>query len=323
MKIVASGGAGYIGSVCVELLCNSGHDVLVVDNLTEGHRSAVDSRATLEVCDLQETDRLTGVFRDFGAEAVIHYAANALVGESMSNPAKYYRNNVGAGTSLLDAMVQAEVGHIVFSSTCATYGIPATLPITEDTPQNPENPYGHSKLMFEGILHWFKRIHGIKTTMFRYFNAAGATESFGEHHRIESHIIPNVLFTAQGKKEIVEVFGTDYDTPDGTAIRDYVHVSDLATIHKRAVEEGFEGAYNLGTGRGNSVREVIEACEKVTGRSIPTRESARRPGDPPVLVANTDKARNDISWDPQFTNLERTVASAWAWHEAHPDGYSD
>lgn len=323
MKIAVTGGAGYIGSVCVELLCDSGHEVVVIDNLSEGHRSAVDPRARLEEVNLQETGKVEGVLRDHGAEAVIHYAADALVGESMTNPAKYYRNNVGGGLSLLEAMVAAGVPKIVFSSTCATYGIPERVPIDESTPQRPVNPYGHSKLTFEGTLHWFGVAHGLQAVMFRYFNASGASKRFGEHHRIETHLIPNALFAAQGRREGLDLFGTDYDTPDGTAVRDYVHVSDLAVIHQRAVEEPITGAFNLGTGRGHSVREVIDACAKVSGKEIPVRECPRREGDPPVLVAATAKAEQELGWAPRFTDLEETVRTAWEWHEAHPDGYPD
>ncbi len=323
MKIAVTGGAGYIGSVCVELLCESGHEVVVIDNLSEGHRAAVDSRARLEVADLAETGRLTGILRDHATEAVIHYAAYALVGESMSDPGKYYRNNVGGGLSLLEAMVAAQVPKIVFSSTCATYGIPESVPIDESAPQRPVNPYGHSKLTFEGMLHWFGEAHGLSSVMFRYFNAAGASRQFGEHHRIETHLIPNVLFAAQGRRKEIEIYGTDYDTPDGTAVRDYVHVSDLAEIHKQAVEEDVTGAFNLGTGQGHSVREVIEACAKATGREIPVRDCPRRPGDPPVLVAATGKAVREWGWAPRFSDLEKTVRSAWEWHEAHPEGYAD
>lgn len=323
MKIAVTGGAGYIGSVCVELLCDSGHEVLVVDNLSEGHRSAVDPRARLEVLDLAETGRLTTLLRESGAEAVIHYAADSLVGESMKTPAKYYRNNVGGGFSLLEAMVGAEVPKIVFSSTAATYGKPEVIPIDEEAPKCPENPYGHSKLMIEGMLDWFGRIHGLEAVVFRYFNAAGASRRCGEDHRVETHLIPNALFAAQGRREGLEIFGTDYDTPDGTAVRDYVHVLDLATIHQRAVEESFTGAFNLGTGRGNSVREVIAACEEVTGLEIPARESPRRAGDPPELVASTGKAEREIGWAPTHTDLVETVRSAWEWHQAHPEGYGD
>ena len=322
MRIVVTGGAGYIGSVCVELLCDSGHDVLVIDNLGVGHRGAIDPRAGLEILDLRETARLTDVLRGHETEAVIHYAADALVGESMENPAKYYRNNVMGGLSLLEGMVGAEVSKMVFSSTCATYGVPGTVPIDEDCPQNPVNPYGHSKLTFEGMLSWFAKIHGITPVIFRYFNAAGASVRFGEDHRIETHLIPNVLFVAQGKRDTIEVFGTDYETPDGSAVRDYVHVCDLAAVHRQAVEQEGSGAFNLGTGRGHSVWEVIEACRRVTGHGIPVVEGDRRVGDPPVLVAASEKAAAVFDWAPA-TDLEEMVRSAWKWHEAHPDGYGD
>lgn len=307
----------------MELLCDSGHEVVVLDNLSEGHREAVDSRAHLEVVDLAETERVTGILRDARAEAIIHYAAYALVGESMTDPAKYYRNNVGGGLSLLESAVAAGVPKFVFSSTCATYGCPERIPIDEESPQCPVNPYGHSKLTFEGILKWFEKIHGISAVMFRYFNAAGASKKFGEDHRIETHLIPNVLFAALGKKEAIEMYGTDYETPDGTAVRDYVHVSDLAVIHQRAVEEEIRGAFNLGTGRGHSVREVIEVSKEVTGREIVVHERPRREGDPPELVASTAKAEAELRWSPRYTDLEDTIRTAWDWHLAHPEGYGE
>ena len=322
MRIAVTGGAGYIGSVCVELLCNAGHEVLVIDNLKEGHRGAVDARARLEVLDLAETRRLGELLRGYQAEAVIHYAASVLVGESVVDPAKYYRNNVLGGLSLLEAMVTAGVPKLVFSSTSATYGIPAVVPIDEECAQNPVNPYGHSKLVFEGMLSWFAKAHGITPVVFRYFNAAGASTRFGEDRQVETHLIPNVLFVALGKRDSVEVFGTDYDTPDGSAVRDYVHVCDLAEAHRRAVERQVSGAFNLGTGRGNSVWEVIEACRKVTGHEIPVVESGRREGDPPVLVAAGHKAARVLDWAP-VNDLEDMVRSAWAWYKVHPEGYQD
>ena len=322
MRIAVTGGAGYIGSVCVELLCNSGHEVMVIDNLEEGHRGAVDGRARLEVLDLRETSRLSEALRSHQTDAVIHYAASVLVGESVADPAKYYRNNVLGGLSLLEAMVAAGVPKIVFSSTSATYGIPAVVPIVEDCAQEPVNPYGHSKLVFEGMLAWFAKAHGIKPVVFRYFNAAGASVRFGEDRRVETHLIPNVLFVALGRCDSVKVFGTDYETPDGSAVRDYVHVCDLAEAHRRAVEREVSGAFNLGTGRGNSVWEVIEACREVTGHEIPVVEAGRREGDPPVLVAAGDKAARVLDWVP-VTDLEEMVRSAWAWYQAHPDGYQD
>ena len=242
MRIVVTGGAGYIGSVCVELLCDSGHDVLVIDNLGEGHRAAVDPRASLEVLDLKEPEGLSTVLDRHGSEAVIHYAADTLVGESVSDPAKYYRNNLVGGLNLLEAMVASKVTRIVVSSTCATYGAPDMIPIDEGCSQNPVSPYGHSKLAFEGMLGCFARAHGIDPVIFRYFNAAGASRNFGEDHRVETHLIPVILSVALGKRECVEVFGTDYETPDGSAVRDYVHVGDLAEAHRRAVEGKVTGA---------------------------------------------------------------------------------
>ena len=217
----------------------------------------------------------------------------------------------------------ADVERIVFSSTCATYGIPETLPITEATPQQPVNPYGHSKLIFEGILQWYAGIHGLQPVIFRYFNAAGASSQFGEHHRIESHLIPNILFAAQGRQGTIKIFGDDYDTPDGTAIRDYIHVLDLASAHRLAVESSLTGAFNLGTGKGHSVKEVIEACRAVTGRPIATETCPRRAGDPPRLVASIEKAQRILGWQPQFTDVAETIRTAWEWHESHPEGYGD
>ncbi|MBM49347.1 MAG: UDP-glucose 4-epimerase GalE [Roseibacillus sp.] len=322
MRIVVTGGAGYIGSVCVELLCSSGHDVLVIDNLGEGHRSAVDSRAVLEVRDLKESGALSDVLRDHRTEAVIHYAADVLVGESMSDPGKYYRNNLVGGLNLLESMVAAGVPRIVVSSTCATYGAPARVPIDEGCPQNPVSPYGHSKLAFEEMLGCFARAHGIDPVIFRYFNAAGASEHFGEDHRVETHLIPNILSVALGRKERVEVFGTDYNTADGSAVRDYVHVGDLAEVHRRAVEGEVTGAFNLGTGKGHSVWEVIEVCREVTGHDIPVKECPRRQGDPPVLVASNEKAASALGWRP-VTDLRDIVTSAWEWHRGNPHGYGD
>ena len=323
MKVFVTGGAGYIGSICVEELLNAGHEVTVFDNLTEGHRSAVDERATfIEGC-LGDRELILRVVRESGAEAVMHFAANALVGESMQDPGKYFRNNVSHGLNLIDAAKEAGVGKFVFSSTCATYGPPDTVPITEAEPQKPINPYGESKLMFERILRWYRELHGLDFVALRYFNAAGASARFGEHHRIESHLIPNVLAVALDRKEHCEIYGTDYPTPDGTCIRDYIHVIDLAQAHMLALEAGRSGCFNLGNGEGYSVREVIRACETVTGRKLTAVEKPRRPGDPPRLVADASKARDELGWQPRLADLESIVASAWEWHRQHPDGYPD
>jgi len=323
MNVFVTGGAGYIGSVCVEELLNAGHQVTVFDNLSEGHRAAVDPRARfIEGC-LSDRALVQESLACSKAEAIIHFAANAIVSESMTNPSKYFRNNVAFGLNLLDAAVECRVRKFVFSSTCATYGMPERLPITEDLPQQPINPYGESKLMFEKMLKWYRQIHGLEFVGFRYFNAAGASARFGEHHKIESHIIPNILQVVLGQKTHVDIFGTDYPTPDGTCIRDYIHIIDLAAAHIQALVPGKQGFFNLGNGGGYSVRQVIQACEKVTGKKIATVEKPRRPGDPPRLVAAAQQARNVLGWNPSYPKLEDIVATAWKWHSTHPTGYAD
>jgi len=323
MNVFVTGGAGYIGSVCVEQLLNAGHTVTVYDNLTEGHRSAVDKRARFIEAQLAEEEKIAGALSDSGAEAIIHFAACALVGESMVNPGKYFRNNVAYALNLLEAATAAGVKKFVFSSTCATYGPPERIPMTEDLPQRPINPYGESKLMVEKMLNWYQQIHGLEFVAFRYFNAAGASARFGEHHRVETHLIPNVFKVALGQAPQCEIYGTDYPTPDGTCIRDYIHVVDLAEAHILALAPGKHGFYNLGNGDGYSVREVIQTVEKITGQKIPVVEKPRRPGDPPRLVAAAEKARRELGWQPKYPKLEEIVRTAWAWHKAHPSGYAD
>jgi UDP-glucose 4-epimerase len=325
MNVFVTGGAGYIGSVCVEELLNAGHQVTVYDNLSEGHRSAVDSRARFVMAPAKagSAAEIAEALKDAKAEAVVHFAANALVGESMTNPSKYFGNNVCWGLQLLDAVIAAGVKKFVFSSTCATYGPPERVPMTEDLPQRPINPYGESKLMFEKMLTWFHRIHGLEFVAFRYFNAAGASAKFGEHHRIETHLIPNVLKVALGQAKQCEVFGTDYPTPDGTCIRDYIHIIDLAQAHILALPPGRQGFYNLGNGDGYSVLDVIKTCEKITGKTIPRVEKPRREGDPPKLVASASKAVGELGWKPKFPKLDQIVSTAWEWHRAHPNGYAD
>lgn len=323
MRVLVTGGAGYIGSVCVEELLNSGQTVTVLDDLSEGHRSAVDARATFVQAALADRERVSRALNEARAEAVIHFAANALVGESMVNPGKYFRNNVADGLNLLEAAVQTGVKKFVFSSTCATYGPPERLPITEDLPQRPINPYGESKLMFEKLLTWYRQIHGLEFVTFRYFNAAGASERFGEHHRIETHLIPNLLKVPLGQSAQAEIYGTDYPTPDGTCIRDYIHIADLAQAHILALQPGRSGFFNLGNGEGYSVRDVIRTCERVSGQKIPAVEKPRRPGDPPRLIASAEKALRELGWQPRFPKLEEIVASAWRWHQKHPRGYSE
>ena len=271
----------------------------------------------------EESNHILDAVKQAKPEAIVHFAANALVPESMANPGKYFRNNVGNGIKLLDAAVAAGVKKFVFSSTCATYGPPDRVPMTEDLPQRPINPYGESKLMFERMLHWYHQIHKLEFVAFRYFNAAGASEKLGEHHRTETHLIPNVLKVPLGQSPHCEIYGTDYPTPDGTCIRDYIHIIDLAQAHVLALAPGKVGFYNLGNGDGYSVRQVIETCEQVTGKKIPAIEKPRRPGDPPKLVASAAKAVRELGWKPQYPSLEQIVATAWAWHSKHPNGYSD
>jgi UDP-glucose 4-epimerase len=323
MNVLVTGGAGYIGSICVEELINSGHAVTVLDNLSEGHRSAVDPRAKFIEGNLGDPATANRAIKEAQAEAIIHFAAHALVGESMQNPGKYFRNNVASGLELLEAAVQNKVRKFVFSSTCATYGPPDRVPMTEDLPQRPINPYGESKLMFEKMLLWYQQIFGLEFVAFRYFNAAGASKKYGEHHRIETHLIPNVLKVPLGQAPHCEIYGTDYPTPDGTCIRDYIHIVDLAQAHILAMQPGKQGFFNLGNGEGYSVREVIKMCEKVSGKTIKAIEKPRRPGDPPRLVAGAQKAVTELGWKPKYAKLEDIVSTAWEWHKANPNGYAD
>ncbi len=323
MRILVIGGAGYIGSICSESLMDEGHEVSVFDNLTEGHRRAVDSRARFIEGDLNNREKIESALRETKPDAVMHFAASALVGESLENPSKYFRNNVANGLNLLDAMVATDVKRLVFSSTCAIFGPPERVPIDETLPQRPINPYGESKLAFERILRWYDEIHGLRFVALRYFNAAGASENFGEDHRTETHLIPNVLKVALGQKSQVEIYGTDYETPDGTCIRDYIHIIDLSQAHILALNAPRSAFYNLGTGGGSSVREVIDACRTITGHPIPAVENARRAGDPPRLIAASAKVKRELGWHPRFQQLQAIVESAWKWHQKFPNGYSD
>jgi UDP-glucose 4-epimerase len=322
-KIFVTGGAGYIGSICVEQLLDAGYEVAVFDNLTEGHQRAVDPRARFFEGDLGDHAVIKLALIESAPDAVMHFAANALVGESMTNPAKYFRNNVCNGLNLLNAMVETGVKRFVFSSTCATFGIPDRVPIDESLTQCPINPYGESKLIFEKILRWYGEIHDLRFVALRYFNAAGATGRFGEDHRIETHLIPNILKVALGQKDAIEIFGTDYPTPDGTCIRDYIHILDLAQAHILALETKKSGFYNLGTGGGTSVREVIATCRAVSGKHIPVIEKPRRAGDPPRLVAGSDKIRQQLGWAPKYQDIRQIIESAWIWHLKNPKGYGD
>jgi UDP-glucose 4-epimerase len=323
MKVLVTGGAGYIGSTCTEELLKAGHEVTVYDDLSEGHRSAVDRRAQFIHGQPEKDGDVLKAVQAAAPEAILHFAANALVGESMENPGKYFHNNVVNGLKLLDAAVKTGVRKFIFSSTCAVYGLPERVPITEDLPLRPINPYGESKLMFEKMLGWYQQLHGLEFVALRYFNAAGAGENFGEHHRVETHLIPRVLMVALGQLPHCDIWGTDYPTPDGTCIRDYIHVVDLAQAHLLALAPKTNGVFNLGNGDGYSVREVLQTCERVTGRKLPVREQARRPGDPPRLVAAAEKAKRELGWKPRFPKLEDIVAGAWRWHQKHPDGYPD
>src|SRR3984893_16993488 len=287
MKIFVTGGAGYIGSVCTELLLDEGHEVTVFDNLSEGNRAAVDARAAFIEGDLQDRQSIAAALSKSSAEGVMHFAASALVGESMKNPSKYFRNNVANGLNLLDAMVEKKMPRFVFSSTCAIFGPPERVPIDETLPTRPINPYGESKLAFEKVMRWYDEIHGLRFVSLRYFNAAGASKNFGEDHHVETHLIPNVLKVALGQAPHVEIFGTDYDTPDGTCIRDYIHIIDLARAHILALQASKSAFYNLGTGGGSSVREVIETARKITGRKIDIVGKPRRPGDAAGFIASS------------------------------------
>jgi len=323
MKILVVGGAGYIGSVCSELLLDEGHEVAIFDNLIEGHQHAVDSRANFIRGDLADREQIEAALSSTRPDAVMHFAAYALVPESMRDPSKYFRNNVSNGLNLLDAMLVTGVRRIIFSSTCALFGPPERVPIDETTPTRPINPYGESKLAFEKILRWYDQIHGLKFVALRYFNAAGATENLGEDHRPETHLIPAVLKVALGQRANLEIYGADYDTPDGTCIRDYIHIVDLAQAHILALGATASGFYNLGTGGGSSVREVVAACRKITGRKIDTIEKPRRPGDPPRLIASSEKIKNELGWRPRFQSLDTIIESAWAWHQKFPNGYDE
>jgi UDP-glucose 4-epimerase len=323
VKIFVTGGAGYVGSICVEQLLDRGDEVVVFDNLSEGHRESVDPRATFIQGDLNDPKSISLAVETSAPSAVMHFAASALVAESMTDPGKYFHNNVCGGLNLLQAMLENGVKRIVFSSSCATFGVPDKIPIDEKTPQHPINPYGESKLMFEKILRWFDQIHGITFVTLRYFNVAGASAQLGEVHRPETHLIPSILQVALGQLPQAQIFGTDFETPDGSCIRDYVHVLDLASAHILALSVQKSDSFNLGTGGGTSVREILNACRKVSGHPIPVVERPRRAGDPPRLVASSEKAKRELKWNPRFADIEAIVESAWRWHVAHPNGYSE
>jgi len=329
--ILVTGGAGYVGSISVAAFLAAGHDVVVLDDLTTGHRGAVVDGARLHVGSFGDADLVGRILADEGIEAILHCAARSLVGESIVDPGRYYRDNVAGGVALLEAARAAGVARVVFSSTAAVYGVPDATPIPEDAPLRPINPYGESKRTFEGALRWYGEAYGLRSVSLRYFNVAGATDVLGEDHDPETHLIPAVLRAVESG-QAVTLFGDDYPTPDGTCIRDYIHVADLADAHLRAIDATAPGdprtaagavVCNLGNGGGFSNREVISAAEAAIGRAIPVTVGPRRAGDPPVLVAAADRAADVLGWRPQQPSLEAMVGSAWAWRQTHPGGYGD
>ena len=325
MNVLVTGGAGYIGSVVTAELIKRGHHVIVYDNLSKGFRGAVPKKTELIVGDIADKANVTRVVTTCGIEAVMHFAAFIEAGESMKVPEKYFRNNTMSTLSLLEVLVETGVKKLVFSSTAALYGEPENVPIRESDPLRPTNAYGESKLLVERMLEWFHRIHGLRYASLRYFNAAGATEELGEAHNPESHLIPIILQVAMGKRDSISIYGSDYQTKDGTCVRDYIHVLDLAQAHLLALEALPEKPlqiYNLGNGRGFTVREVIETARRVTGHKIPALESPRRLGDPAVLVASSERIQQTLGWKPQFADLETIVSTAWEWTRKHPKGYS-
>ena len=327
-NVLVTGGAGYVGSHCVRALCEAGDRVVVLDNLTAGHRLAVDRRAELVVGDLADEGVLDRLFAERRFDAVMHFAAFADVNESVREPLRYFQNNIVNSVKLLDAMRRHEVRSLVFSSSCAVYGVPPSVPITEHAPKNPISPYGRTKLAMEWAMEDSAAAWGLGATALRYFNAAGAAQdgAIGEDHDPETHLIPLVLRVALGRAAEIKVFGDDYPTSDGTCVRDYVHVEDLASVHRLALDKQQPGrfsAYNVGTGTGASVKQVIDAAREVSGRSIPATAAPRRSGDPPALFADSSKVRRELGWSPAFVDVRSIIETAWRWHHAHPDGFAD
>ena len=329
MSILVCGGAGYIGSHTVHQLVEKGEDVVIVDNLQTGHMGAVNPKAKFYKGDIREAEVLDRIFTEIKIDAVVHFAANSLVGESMTNPLKYFNNNVYGMQVLLEAMVRHGIDKIVFSSTAATYGEPERIPIMEDDRTEPTNPYGQSKLIMEKMMKWVSLANGIRYVSLRYFNAAGAIEdgSIGEDHSPETHLIPLILQVPLGKRDHITVFGEDYPTPDGTCLRDYIHVLDLADAHVLAIDYlrrgGESNIFNLGNGQGFSVKEMIEAAREATGLDIKVEIGERRAGDPAQLIASSEKARKVLGWQPKFTDVKAVIGTAWKWHQQHPEGYQD
>ena len=325
MHVLVTGGGGYIGSVAVERLVNQGHGVTVLDNFSRGHRAAVHPDASIVDCDLRDREGIRNALADAGLDAIMHFAALTIVPESVRHPGDYFSTNTSGGLHILEAARDAGISRFVFSSTAAVYGEPETIPITENAPKLPINPYGQSKWMVEQMLESFSQQHGINHAIFRYFNVAGATQERGEDHDPETHLIPAALKVLQDQRDAFTVFGTDYDTPDGTAIRDYVHVIDLADAHIAALDNLDEplGAMNLGTNQGFSVKQIVEAVGEVTGRDLPVEYGPRREGDPAALVADASRARERLGWTPMHSDLPIMIGSAWEWFQKHPHGYQE
>jgi UDP-glucose 4-epimerase len=325
MAVLVTGGAGYIGSVAVEDLHKKGEKVVVLDNLVYGHRQAVAEEIPFYDGEIGDKELVEKIVREHKVDACMHFSAFAYVGESVEQPQKYYENNFIQTINLLEVLIKTGAKKFIFSSTCATYGEPQYVPIDENHPQKPVNPYGWSKFMVERVLSDYDTAYGLKFVALRYFNACGASEKCGEHHDPETHLIPLIIFAAQGRRDAISIFGDDYPTPDGTAVRDYIHISDLSQAHLLALEYlrggGSSEFINLGNGDGYSVKEVIEAARKVTGKNIEARIAPRRAGDPSRLVANAAKAREVLGWNPQLPEIEKIIESAWKWHESHPQGY--
>jgi len=325
VQLLVTGGAGYIGSICVEMLIEQGHETIVIDNLQEGHREAVLPEAVFYEGDFGSHDLLEKIFQTHAIDAVIHFAAETTIEFSMTDPGLYFHNNLVNSITLLDVMRAFDCKQMIFSSTAATFGEPQYTPIDEKHPQLPINAYGESKLMFEKVLDWYHRAYGLKFNAFRYFNAAGASKRLGEAHKHESHLIPVIIQVVLGQRDRLEIFGEDYPTKDGTCVRDYIHVVDLAEAHIKALEnldQHPNGKYNLGNGKGFSNLEVMRTAGKVTGQKVPFEMAPRRPGDPAVLVASSELALKELGWKPRFNDLESIVGSAWEWHMAHPEGYA-
>jgi len=325
MNIFVTGGAGYIGSAAAKRLLDAGHEVTIYDSLVTGHRAAVPEAATFIQADLADNAKLGAALGNHAFDAVLHFAAFIEAGESMQKPGRYFRNNLVHSLQLIEACVQAGVERFVLSSTAAVYAS-SDVPLSEDSPLGPANVYGQTKLMIEQALDWYRRVHGLHYAALRYFNAAGALPNRGEAHQPESHLIPLVLQVALGKRDRIKIYGTDYPTPDGTCIRDYIHLADLVEAHLLALdalEERDQLVYNLGNGTGYSVRQVVETARRVTGEPIPAEEADRRPGDPPRLVAAADRIADELGWSPKYPDLQQIIDSAWRWHRTHPDGYAD